>query len=116
MVRGTVARLLVFVLGVVLFVIGWWRAASSGDIDLWFIAWLALGVVATVLVTLVWIRWNRRIYRRKGPRRATADPGPLPARDQLGRPVIVVAGSLEAHATRLTLVDDVVEICPDGAQ
>lgn len=55
-----------------------------------FSAQLLVIPLAAVLVTVIstwWIRHNRRIYQRKGPRRGIPFPaGPL-GEDRLGRPV-----------------------------
>jgi hypothetical protein len=49
----------------------WWRVAEDGDAPTarMFALPVLLGV-ATALVTTVWVRHNRAIYRRKGARRA----------------------------------------------
>lgn len=71
-----------------LFVAGWARVLTNGLSpagalrDFALLAGLFLVISGT---TALWIRHNRAIYRRKGPRRAPT-PGPgYPARDRLGR-------------------------------
>lgn len=50
--------------------------------------------VLVASVSALWIRHNRRIYRRKGPRRGIpADSGP-PVQDRLGRPVALDLSAL----------------------
>lgn len=50
--------------------------------------------VAVALISAWWIRHNRRIYQRKGPRRGIpVDAGP-PVQDRLGRPVHLDLASL----------------------
>lgn len=110
---GIALRLLAFALGVGVFIAGWWWVAAHEALDLWVLVWIAVGVVGVVLVTSLWVRWNRRIFRRKGPRRATRDPGPLPARDQLGRRVEVEPDARHASMTRLDVEGDVVVIAAD---
>lgn len=48
-----------------------------------------LGVVgaAVLTVTLLWIRHNTRIYRRKGPRMGRPEMVPRTDEDRLGRPI-----------------------------
>ncbi len=110
---GILLRLLVFALGIGVFVAGWWWVASHQAIDLWVLAWIAAGVAGVVGVTVLWVRWNRRIFRRKGARIDIRDPGPLPVRDQLGRRVEVEPGSRHAPMTRLDVEDAVVVIAAD---
>lgn len=58
---------------------------------------LITGLLAVIAVaTIGWIRHNRAIYRRKGPRRAVpAGPG-HPTRDRLGRALVADAEAVRA--------------------
>ncbi len=71
-----------------LIAVGWWRVAARGR----FVAagWLfALPIFAALLVmiTLGWVRHNRGIYLRKGPRTAVPVGIHDYSRDRLGRPI-----------------------------
>ena len=51
------------------------------------VQYLSLVGGAVLTVTLLWIRHNTRIYRRKGPRLGTPDVAPRTDEDRLGRPI-----------------------------
>lgn len=68
---GVLLHVLLIVLGWVLFVVAWRSVAQrpwdSRDLTTLIVA----AALLLPLVTLLWIRHNRAIYRRLGPRRAT---------------------------------------------
>lgn len=100
---GILVRSLVFLVGIGLFVVGWWAVWAKDGIDFSIVWWILGGCAAILVVTLAWIRWNLRIHAVKGPRRGVRDPGPLPPTDQLGREVVVVPGASTARRAVLDL-------------
>ncbi|MGH9150307.1 MAG: hypothetical protein ACRD0F_08205 [Acidimicrobiales bacterium] len=65
--------------------------------------------VATTMITLAWIRHNRRIYTRKGPRRAVPDSGYRYTRDRRDRVLMLDRVDLAQAA------EVVVRLAPGGA-
>lgn len=96
------------VLAWALFVAGWVRVLASGLAParlLRDVALLAAILVVVASVTAWWIRHNRAIYQRKGPRRAApAGPG-YPARDRLGRAVDADVAAVTRAGDILVIVD-----------
>ncbi len=69
----------------------WWvrvlSSASGKDIGT-ALAFISLTLAATVVVTLVWVRYNIGIFRRKGPRRTVTKVDERYESDVLGRRVV----------------------------
>lgn len=59
--------------------------------------------VVVMAVTLLWVRHNRGIYTRKGPRRAVPETETSWSLDRLGRQLHFGAGSERAAVVRLDL-------------
>lgn len=68
----------------------WWAFASRGPIEdqLRDLAAIAVFSLLVVVVTSLWVRYNVRLYHRKGPRMRIPDGGHDYSRDTLGRTVI----------------------------
>ncbi|MBN2841347.1 MAG: hypothetical protein JXP37_10370 [Coriobacteriia bacterium] len=67
----------------------WWQAIVLGpsDIQLRGTVLVAIIDLVVVMVTALWILWNKDIYRRKGPRRSVPVVGFAYEQDALGTPV-----------------------------
>ena len=103
---------LVGVLSWLLFALAWWRVrelhAEVGEDVLAALVACALLVLA---VDLWWVAHNRRIFRRKGPRRGLPAPAVDRGRDSLGRPVRWVDGAGDAQLVVLSMAADGVKTC-----
>jgi hypothetical protein len=88
-VRLVVRLFVVGILAWALLIAGWWITVSDGDfVDTRVLIALPALAVGVVALTAWWVRHNRAIYRRKGPRLA-APPGTHDWRyDRLGRLVL----------------------------
>jgi hypothetical protein len=77
----------VAILGWILFFSWWIRVlASAGPSDIAIaLLFIALTLAVTVAVTLIWVRYNIGIYRRKGPRRNVTAVDENRDADVLGR-------------------------------
>ena len=91
------------VLGWALFAAGWWLTISRGRVvSSHVLLALPLAAVVVMAVTGAWIRHNRAIFRRKGPRRSIP-PSDFDWRfDRLGR--IVLADDERIGSARVTVV------------
>jgi hypothetical protein len=71
------------------------------------VQYLSVVTGAVLTVTLIWIRHNMNIYRRKGPRRGRPEDAPRIDEDRLGRPVTwaVRGGHYQARRARHLVVD-----------
>jgi len=96
-------RLAVGVVSWVVFAVAWWLVLRR-DPGSW-LPDLAVPVVSVVVVTaltLLWVRHNTGIYRRKGPRRGLPAVDAPWTHDSLGRPLAL---SDEARSGRVVSVD-----------
>jgi len=88
----------------VVFALAWWRVwhlhAQVGANVLEAVSGCAALVLA---IDLWWVAHNRRIYRRKGPRRGLPAPVADRSRDSLGRPVVWASGALQSQVVVLSL-------------
>jgi hypothetical protein len=89
------------------FGLAWWRVgamhAQVGNDVLLAVLVCALLVLG---VDVWWVRHNRRIYVRKGPRRGLPAPHLDGSRDALGRPVEWAVGASDAQVVVLDLEAD----------
>jgi hypothetical protein len=71
------------------------------------VQYLSVVTGAVLSVTLVWIRHNMNIYRRKGPREGRPEDPPRIDEDRLGRPITwaVRGGHYQAKRARHLVVD-----------
>lgn len=113
---GIGVRIAAFIFGMTLFVLGWWWVVARDGVNFSFVIWIIAGMAGIAIVTALWITWNLRIHRVKGPRRAPRDPGPLPPIDQLGRLVVVGQGASTAPRISLTVIGDEVTITAVDAE
>ena len=67
---------------------------------------LAAVAILVLLVTLLWIRRNRRIYRAKGPRRQVAVTTGPPLVDRLGRQLVIEPATGRASEVVLRVTKD----------
>ncbi len=101
--RGICHAFLV-ILGWILFFAWWVRVLSNAvgrDIAT-ALLFIALTLASTVVVTLVWVRYNIGIFRRKGPRRNVTKVDERYEADALGRRI---AGAETAALKRARTVD-----------
>lgn len=105
-------RMLSKLLQVLLAVVGWaifgwlwWTALRTGPTDSQLRSTLIVGAldVGIVLITIVWVRWNIGIHRKKGPRRAVPAVEYAYDRDCAGVPV--VGATCREDASRFLLID-----------
>lgn len=85
----------------------WWRVLERGPRD-WALE-IAVPVVSALVVTvltLVWVRHNRGIYERKGPRRGLPDVVAPWTSDTLGRRLVIPSTVSDARVVRVDLVAD----------
>lgn len=92
------------ILGWILFFSWWVRVLSSaGGKDIaTALVFISLTLAATVVVTLVWVRYNIGIFRRKGPRRTVTKVDERYEADVLGRRIV---GAETAELKRARTVD-----------
>ncbi len=64
---------------------------------------IAVSSLATVLLTAAWIRYNLRLYRRKGPRLQLTPAAPPRDADRLGRKIVRPDGGT-LRASRVVVV------------
>ena len=90
-----------------LFGLAWWRvvdlhAQVRGIVLVEVLAWalLVLGI------NVWWVGHNRRIYRRKGPRRGVPVRGRDYTVDRLGRPVRLLPSTVRPQEVVLSLTSD----------
>jgi hypothetical protein len=71
------------------------------------VQYLSVVAGAVLAVTMLWIRHNRSIYRRKGPREGRPEDPPRVDEDRLGRPLTwaVRGGHYQARRARHLIVD-----------
>ena len=104
----TISRLfqvLLAVVGWVIFGWLWWTALQAGPSYSQLRATIIVGVidVGIILVTMVWVRWNIRIHRKKGPRRAVPVVDFAYDHDSAGVPV--VGATHPENTSRSFLID-----------
>jgi hypothetical protein len=96
--------------GVVLwtaFGLAWWVVIyRHAQVDSRVLGGLAAVAILVLLVTLLWIRRNRRIYRTKTPRRQVpVTTGPQLA-DRLGRQLVIEPATGRASEVVLRVTED----------
>jgi hypothetical protein len=71
------------------------------------VQYISIVTGAVLAVTLLWIRHNRSIYRRKGPREGRPEVPPRVDQDRLGRPLTwaMRGGHFQAQRARHLVVD-----------
>jgi hypothetical protein len=67
---------------------------------------LGAAAILVLLITLLWVRRNRRIYRVKGPRRRVAVTTGPPLADRLGRQLVIEPGTGPASEVVLRVTKD----------
>jgi hypothetical protein len=96
--------------GVVLwtaFGLAWWVVIyRHAQVDSRVLGGLAAVAILVLLVTLLWIRRNRRIYRTKGPRRQVAVTTGPPLADRLGRQLVIEPTTGRASEVVLRVTED----------
>ncbi len=107
-----IVQIVLAVLGWALFVWLWLRAIHYGPTEMHLRGTLIVAVIdlAIVLTTMLWILWNKSIYRRKGPRSTVPPVDFHYSADALGTPVDV---RVPADGSIRSIVVDIVN---DGAQ
>lgn len=92
-VISNVVQVVLAIVGWVLFAWLWWIAIATGPTDSQLRSTLTVGVIdlGIVLVTMLWVSWNVRIYRRKGARTAVPTTTYSYDRDCCGTPVVIPA-------------------------
>ncbi|MBC7266298.1 MAG: hypothetical protein QMD76_07135 [Anaerosomatales bacterium] len=105
----TLSRLLQVLLAVVGWVVFgwlWWTAFRTGPTDSQLRGTLIVGTidVGIVLVTILWVRWNIGVYRRKGPRTTVPPVDYAYDRDCKGVPVVGVDACRQS-ASRFLVID-----------
>ncbi|GAB4283136.1 MAG: hypothetical protein Kow0067_03820 [Coriobacteriia bacterium] len=95
--------------GWVLFAWLWWRASQYGPTEAQLRGTLIVALIDLVIVlaTMLWIVWNKDIYRRKGPR-TTVPPVDFDyAVDALGTPVDI---RVPVDGSERSIVIDIVDV------
>ena len=90
-------HLVIALAGWVLFTYWWWLVMRQTGRDqiVWTLTFIAISLAVIVLVTVLWVMHNVRLFKRKGPRRnlgtrpagereGTRTPVPLPQRGDAG--------------------------------
>jgi len=91
----------------VLLALAWWRVVDlHATVHPKVLLGLCVLLVAVVLLDTAWIAHNRRIYRRKGPRRALPAPGAHMGTDRLGRAIVLPAAAVRSQLCVLSLDSD----------
>lgn len=104
-----IVQIILAVIGWALFAWLWWRAMQYGPTEAHL--WGTLVVVAVdliiVVATILWIVWNKNIYRRKGARTIVPPVEFDHATDALGTPVDVrVPTDGSARSIIITIASD----------
>lgn len=90
-----------------LFALAWWRVIDLGAaVSSVTIAGVALTAVLVLVIDMWWIRHNRGIYRRKGPRRGRPQVDLAFERDSLGRTLEIPFEALTTAEVSLTVTVD----------
>ncbi|HAL30729.1 MAG TPA: hypothetical protein DCP20_08465 [Coriobacteriia bacterium] len=104
-----IVQIILAVMGWVLFAWLWWRAIQYGPTEVHLRGTLIVAIIDLVIVsaTILWIIWNKDIYRRKGAR-TTVPPVEFDyAVDALGTPVHVrVPSDGSARSIVIDIADD----------
>jgi len=80
----------------------WWLVIHRhAQVDSRVLVGLAAVPILVLVVTLLWIRRNQRIYRAKGPRRQVSVTTGPPLADRLGRQPVI--GSVTGRASEVVL-------------
>jgi hypothetical protein len=85
----------------------WWLVIHrQAQVDTRVLVGLAAVATLVLLVTLLWIRRNQRIYRAKGPRRQVSVTTGQPFADRLGRQLEIEPGTGRANEVVLRVTAD----------
>lgn len=85
----------------------WWMVIHRhAQVDSRVLVGLAAVAILVLLVTLLWIRRNRRIYRTKGPRRQLSLTTGRPLADRLGRQLVIEPATGRASEVVLRVTKD----------
>jgi len=85
----------------------WWLVIHrNAQVDTRVLVGLAAVATLVLLVTLLWIRRNQRIYRAKGPRRQVSVTTGQPLADRLGRQLEIEPGTGRANEVVLRVTAD----------
>ncbi len=97
------------IFGWILFFAWWARVLSNavGKDIATALLFIALTLASTVVVTLVWVRYNIGIFRRKGPRRNVTKVDERYETDVLGRRIVgaETAALKRARTVEVSVVD-----------
>jgi len=85
----------------------WWRVAQQqAQVDLRVLTGLVGTASAALLITLLWVWWNARIYRAKGPRRQVAVSRRSYDSDSLSRTLRISPAACEAAVVEVSVTRD----------